>query len=78
MRYKFFDVVEEPLIGSRKTHEYSVVNRHGDYEIGRIAWYGEWRQFCFFPAEETVWSDGCLADVRDALAKIAAARKANK
>ena len=60
---RYFTVEEEPLLPGRKTHEYDVVNNSSQRSLGRIAWYGGWRQFCFFPCADTVWSDGCLVDI---------------
>ena len=31
--------------------------------IGVIRWYPQWRQYCFFPTEGTVYSKGCLKDI---------------
>jgi hypothetical protein len=41
-------------------------NRSGDC-LGRIKWFGRWRQYCFYPAAETIYSAGCLADIQDFL-----------
>lgn len=62
--YKFFNVRRAPKVSSRKTHDYLLVNNTSGATIGSIQWYGSWRQFCFFPSPETVWSIGCLAEVR--------------
>ena len=62
MKYEYFDVylyIEKP-----KTNIYILVSRHGD-TLGEIRWWGSWRQYCFFPAEETVFSRGCLKDIQD-------------
>ena len=74
--YRFFRVDEQERRPGRRTREYRVVNvRSGDV-IGAIRWYAPWRQFCFFPTADTVWSAGCLADLQDALRKADARRKA--
>jgi hypothetical protein len=26
-------------------------------------WYGAWRQYCFFPSEEMIFSSGCMQDI---------------
>lgn len=39
-------------------------NRSGD-ELGRVGWYGAWRQYCFEPTGPAVYSSGCLADIKD-------------
>jgi len=31
--------------------------------IGIVRWYGPWRQYCFVPAENTVYNAECLRDI---------------
>ncbi len=31
--------------------------------LGRICWFGRWRQYCFFPDEKTVYERQCLRDI---------------
>ena len=57
-----FFIIQEPKKTNRSTHQHSIVN-YLDGEIGRIKWYGAWRQYCFFPNEDTVWSRGCIREV---------------
>lgn len=35
--------------------------------LGLVEYYGRWKQWCYFPASETVYSHDCLADIRDFL-----------
>ena len=49
----------------KKTAIYSVRKgehrfRDGAIELGKIRWWGAWRQYVFFPDTETLWSIGCL------------------
>lgn len=67
--YHWFGVIRREVRG-RKTPLFVLINKSSQTAIGEIKWYGRWRQYCFFPDEATVWSDGCLADVRDFLAKL--------
>jgi len=69
-RYRFFYVVQEPLLAGRKTHNYRVYNITSGGELGLIAWYGPWRQYCFFPQDGTVWSGGCLHDIQACLTRL--------
>ena len=68
--YRFFAVEPQPLAPRPKTRDYHLVNRQSDDTIGVIRWYGGWRQWCFFPAASSIWSNGCLADVRDFLNRL--------
>jgi hypothetical protein len=36
--------------------------RTGD-PLGEIKWYGPWRQYCFFPLENTIFNNGCLDEI---------------
>lgn len=50
-----------PTSGTTKAWEvYNVV--HGSH-IGVIRWFGRWRQYCFFPNDQTVFHHGCLSDI---------------
>lgn len=62
--YKYFYIQALPLPEGRKTPTFVVINRSSETPIGRIKWYGPWRQYCFYPHGDTVWSDGCLADIQ--------------
>jgi hypothetical protein len=46
-----------------KTNVISVVNNRSGDEIGKIAWYSPWRQYCFLPKGNTVWNLQCMRDV---------------
>lgn len=73
--YKYFTVEELPLEPGRKTHVYRVLNRSSGACIGIIEWYGAWRQFCFFPSGDSVWSSGCLDDIQDVLRRLKSMRE---
>ena len=47
---------------------------HGDL-LGRIKWFGRWRQYAFFPESGTVWNPDCLRDVNDRIASLMEARR---
>jgi len=57
---KFKKIREKP-----KTNVYSVISKCNDYELGEIAWYPQWRHYCFFPSfrDQTVHSDRCLISI---------------
>jgi hypothetical protein len=33
--------------------------------LGKIEYYSPWRQYCYFPLTQAVYSDGCLSDIAD-------------
>lgn len=52
---------------SRKTDIYSVLTTSkgsdGNYLIGIVKWYPQWRQYTFFPNAETLYNQECLHDI---------------
>jgi hypothetical protein len=57
---KIFKIEEKP-----KTNVYSVQSKFDGFELGQVKWYPNWRQYCFFPAAECVWSVDCLTDLKN-------------
>ena len=76
-KYEYITVEPMPLQPGRKTTTHNIYSSRGDL-IGWIEWYGAWRQYCLCPGSGTVWSDGCLVDVRDYMARLKAERTAAK
>ena len=78
MAYKYihFVVVEE----KPKTKVWSCRNNHSATELGRVAYYGPWRQYCFLPSEfeMLVFSAGCLDDISDFVKRLNDERKKAK
>ena len=69
--YKYIIIVCRELRLGAKTLLYYVHNRKSNGLLGHIRWYSPWRQYCFLPIASTIWSDGCLEDIHDALKRIA-------
>jgi hypothetical protein len=46
-----------------KTKTWLVVPKDSDSEIGTVAWFGRWRQYCFFPKASTVYERKCLREI---------------
>jgi penicillin-binding protein-related factor A (putative recombinase) len=61
IKYIDFELVEQ----KPKTSVYVIRNIHSQMIIGYIKWYAQWRQYCFFPLENAVYSVGCLKDIID-------------
>jgi hypothetical protein len=62
---KFVKIADKP-----KTTVWSCRNISGDYELGQIRWYPQWRQYCFFPVENTVYSMGCMEDINQFIVEL--------
>jgi hypothetical protein len=72
--FEHFEIVQQPRLQGRKTHIYSV-EKHDGTKLGYIDWYGPWRQYCFYPAGQTLWSLGCLDDIATFLTDLKDERK---
>jgi hypothetical protein len=48
-----------------KTQVYRVISSYDESELGKISWYGPWRQYVFSPNMnfETVWSEDCVLEL---------------
>lgn len=46
-----------------KTAIFLVHSRMGNYKLGEIKWFGQWRCYSFFPTKETVFEKTCLRDI---------------
>lgn len=47
----------------RRTVVWEVKSRPRGVRLGEIRWFGRWRQYAFFPAADTAFNIGCLADI---------------
>lgn len=66
--YKYIIIGE---VGQKpKTKIFEVANRKSGIRIGGIEWYGPWRQYCFIPANDTVFSAGCMMDIIDFISEL--------
>ncbi len=57
--YIEFNLLEQ----KEKTAIYEVQSLSCGTKLGIIKWYAPWRQYCFFPKSDTLWSIGCLNEV---------------
>ena len=48
---------------NRKTGIWEVVSKSQGTALGHISWYGSWRQYAFFPKQQTTYSSGCMEDI---------------
>ncbi len=58
-KYVYFELFST----GKKTNKWFVVAKRSDAMLGEIKWYGPWRQYCFFPAMETIFNVGCLNSI---------------
>ena len=54
-----FDLLKE----GDKTNQYLVVSKKTSTPLGFVKWYGAFRKYCFFPADQTIFDPSCLRDI---------------
>jgi len=74
MTEKYIRFVEMEQKPPRKTKTLMVVSVHHNDVLGEIRWH--WRQYCFFPSVDTVWSSSCMQEVQDKIQELMSARRA--
>ena len=70
---KYLEFIEETS-SSGKTKICRLVSKRGGYLLGTIKWHSRWRQYVFFPENETLFSVGCMADICDKIYVISTER----
>lgn len=75
-RYQYIHFIKTGQLA--KTSVYTCRNNASGEGLGQIRWYGPWRQYCFFPTVQVVFSAGCLADIQHFLGQLAAQRNAEQ
>jgi hypothetical protein len=58
-KYLDFELMEE----KPKTRVWNVVARRSGDSLGVVAWFAPWRQYCFSPQSDTVFSRGCMETI---------------
>jgi len=69
---EFQDVIDGR---ERKTERIHVVSKSHGVILGDISWYGPWRQYVFFPDDDTLFNRACLRDIADFLDELMEAKK---
>lgn len=52
-----------PIEKKPKTWVYGVVSMSQECRLGIVKWYANWRQYCFFPENETIFNPTCMKDI---------------
>lgn len=73
--YITFEIRERPK--NRKTDVYVVKAKSDGTSLGIVKWRGPWRRYVFLPANETLWSSGCMAEVTAFIDGLMEARRKN-
>ena len=62
-QYEYITFIPIPFEG--KTTKWDCINTKSGHPLGRVMWYGPWRQYCFHTVGQAIFSNGCLNDIRD-------------
>jgi hypothetical protein len=68
MKTEYQYLVFKEMEAFHKTHEtrmWLCNNKKHNLPLGEVKWYAPWRQYCYFPISQAVYSDGCLKDIVD-------------
>jgi hypothetical protein len=75
-------VTENPYINfverpdqKRKTMVWWIVSKSSGSVLGKIKWYGAWRQYCFYPENYTIFNTGCMESINEFIKEQMAARR---
>lgn len=49
----------------RKKSVWRCLNRRSGGELGVVKWFSYWRQYCYFPTVEAIYSTECLDDISE-------------
>ncbi len=60
---------------AQKTRRFFLKNKENGFTIGEIKWYGPFRKYSFFPADNTVFEEQCLSDITTMLHNLEMERK---
>ena len=63
------------IVSGAKTNVWNVMSKSHGAWLGRIYWYEPWRQYAFWPNDNTVWNRTCLADITTFIQEQMDARK---
>jgi hypothetical protein len=60
---RFDDVSQSYSNANKKTCTWNVYSKVDGFFLGKIKWFSSWRQYCFFPNDNTLWNAECVEDV---------------
>ena len=65
MRTKYKHIEMKP-----EGNTWKVVNTQKKQVLGTIGYYNRWKQFCFVPAANTIFSASCLGDLQEFIVQL--------
>ena len=78
IRFDELTAAQYPIYKNRKTKTFRVVNKETNFVVGTVSWYPAFRQYSFYPSENTVFEQKCLSDISTYLKLLMDEHKQNK
>lgn len=75
---KYFYISFILVESTTKTNIYKCCNNKTGDTLGHVKWHGPWRQYCFMPYVASVYSSGCLKDIREFIGGLMETRALNR
>lgn len=72
---KWIEFVEVTTNKDKKTKQFNVINRESRIFLGTVKWFGNWRQYSFFPQPNMVFERQCLMDIAHFINQLMVERK---
>ena len=66
--YKYFEFIHDTDTNSWICKTNKKVG--ATFTLGTVEYYPPWKQYCYFPSGDTVYSDTCLKDIADFLQQL--------
>jgi len=75
--YLIFKQVQQTGGSPKITSKWHCCNKRFGDVLGEIKWHSSWRQYCYFPTIQAVYSVGCLNDISQFIKQLMDERKDN-
>ncbi len=75
---KYLEFRQAPGFLAAKTEVWFVLSKSQGALLGTIKWWSGWRQYCFFPEQNTLFNPGCMADISTKIKELMEERKARR
>jgi len=69
-KYIAFRSDNEILLKRKKRPDYECRNRRDGTLLGLVCWCPTWKQYCYYPEADTMYSEGWLEDIADFIKKL--------
>jgi hypothetical protein len=73
--YKHLIFLLDGLDREKKKLVYLCGNKSGE-DLGRVEWYGPWKQYCFVDTCNGIYSQSCMNDIANFLSQLNVSKKA--